>query len=676
MTVLEQRRPAETARSKVLFFPLLWMTLALVAIGLWMVPGIAPWAIDYPKSWIVPIAKYLTVAMKWIIADFSFITRGIASILQLPLNLALALLANGIRIGNGLEATTLPRLSWLGLIITFTLIGDFIGGKRTALIAFGCFSYIALFGQWNSAMLSLASIVICVPFATLLGLAFGILAYRRPGIDRAIIRPLLDLMQTVPAFAYLVPVLLLFGFGPVSAMIATIIFAMPPMVRITTLALHQVPEEIQDFASMAGCTRQQRLWRVMIPAASPLLMVGINQVIMMTLNMVIIASMIGAGGLGYDVLLALRALDIGKALEAGLAIVLMAIALDRLSQAAAKRRDDHALVNRRRRASRYAWICLAVLAVTTLGSFFLPWLARLPKEVTLTTGPIWSNMIAWININFFDDIDAVRTWLLLHLLNPVKQTLLKTPWIVTVGLIGLIGYQLGNRRMPSRGGWQLAALVMLLLSFSALVGMWDKAMVTIYLCGISAVIACLIGIPLGLWGGRHTIADRVLTVIVDTLQTLPSFVYLIPVVMLFRVGDVTAMIAIVLFAVAPAIRYTSHGIRQVSPSLIEAARAMGCTRRQVLWRVQLPLALPEILLGINQTILLALSMLVITALVGTRDLGQEVYIALTKADSGRGIVAGLAIAFIGIAADRLMSAWAGNLRQRLGIDGEAASIRT
>jgi glycine betaine/proline transport system permease protein len=165
----------------------------------------------------------------------------------------------------------------------------------------------------------------------------------------------------------------------------------------------------------------------------------------------------------------------------------------------------------------------------------------------------------------------------------------------------------------------------------------------------------------------------VLTVIVDTLQTLPSFVYLIPVVMLFRVGDVTAMIAIVFFAVAPAIRYTSHGIRQVPGHLVEAATAMGCTQRQILWRVQLPLALPEILLGINQTILLALSMLVITALVGTRDLGQEVYIALTKADPGRGIVAGLAIAFIGIAADRLMSAGAASLRRRKGLAAEAGS---
>ena len=161
--------------------------------------------------------------------------------------------------------------------------------------------------------------------------------------------------------------------------------------------------------------------------------------------------------------------------------------------------------------------------------------------------------------------------------------------------------------------------------------------------------------------------DRVQRVVVDTLQTLPSFVYLIPVVMLFRVGDVTALIAIVAFAVTQEILYTIHGIRQVPPHLIEASIATGCTRRQTLWRVQLPLAMPEIMLGINQTILFALAMLVITALVGTRDLGQEVYIALTKVDTGRGIIAGLCVAFLGIVADRLLRAWADRFRRRLGI---------
>ena len=191
-------------------------------------------------------------------------------------------------------------------------------------------------------------------------------------------------------------------------------------------------------------------------------------------------------------------------------------------------------------------------------------------------------------------------------------------------------------------------------------------MATVYLCGISAFIACLIGIPIGLMAARSDRFEKIVTPIIDTLQMLPSFCFIIPVVMLFRVGDVTAMIATVAFAVVPAIRYTNHGIRQVPPALIEAAKVSGCTPRQTFCRVQLPLALPEIMLGVNQTILMALAMIIICAMVGTRDLGQEVFIALAKADSGRGIVAGLAIAFIGIVADRLFSAWTAKARARLG----------
>jgi glycine betaine/proline transport system permease protein len=142
------------------------------------------------------------------------------------------------------------------------------------------------------------------------------------------------------------------------------------------------------------------------------------------------------------------------------------------------------------------------------------------------------------------------------------------------------------------------------------------------------------------------------------------------VIMLFRVGDFAAMIAVVLYALAPAVRYTAHGLRSVQPDLVEAGIVCGCTRWQVLTRIRLPMALPDILLGVNQTIMLALSMLVITALVGTRDLGQEVYAALATADVGRGVVAGLAVAAIAIIADRIINAASARARSRLGLSGE------
>lgn len=179
---------------------------------------------------------------------------------------------------------------------------------------------------------------------------------------------------------------------------------------------------------------------------------------------------------------------------------------------------------------------------------------------------------------------------------------------------------------------------------------------TVYLCGVSVVIAMLIGVPAGILAGQNDRANSILTLVIDTLQTLPTFVYLIPVVMLFKVGDFSALIAVVLYALVPAVRYAAHGVRNVDAQLVEAGLVSGCTPRQLLWKVKLPLAMPSIMLGLNQTIMLALSMLVITALVGTRDLGQEVYIALTKANAGKGVVAGLAVAFIAIMSDRIISA--------------------
>jgi glycine betaine/proline transport system permease protein len=641
--------------------PWVWIWLgALVLAGLlYLFPSIAPWAVDYPKEWLIPLNAWIGAVMGWIKTNFTWLTRGFSAVIAVPLDAAFGLLAKSFKIGAGADALVIPRLSWFGIVIAMALAGLALGGRSLGLVAGACFLYLAIFGQWESSMLTLALIAICVPFCVVTGILVGIWGYRHPAVDRLLITPILDLMQTMPTFAYLVPMLLLFGNNPVSALLATGIFATPPMVRATILALNRVPQEISDFGTMAGCTRAQKLWRVLVPAARPTLMVGVNQVIMLSLNMVIISSMIGAGGLGYDVLLALRALKVGQALEAGLAIVALAIALDQLSQAAARRRPTHRIEGTLWQRHPYLISALAALAITTFVSIGWPALFKVPSSITISTAPIWKAAVDWINLNFFDAIEAFRVFLVVNILNPIRDFLAGMPWLVATGLLALAGWRLG--------GAKLALLAAALTFFCAATGLWDKTMATVYLCGIGSIIAALIGIPIGVWGARSDTAHRIITPIIDTLQTLPSFVFIIPVVMLFRVGDVTALIAVVSFAIVPAIRYTDHGIRQVPPALVEAAKVSGCTRRQIFWRVQLPLALPEIMLGINQTILLALSMLIIAAMVGTRDLGQEVFISLAKADSGRGIVAGLAVAFIGIVADRLIGAGSARARRRLGL---------
>ena len=630
----------------------------------------ARWIIKYPPAWRVPLKNEISAAMKWLVEDASFglftfteLTRGIAWAIDQPYQLALALFSTGFVEGLGQEAMQiLPPLSWIAVIALVVAMGHYAKDWGLALLVGIAFLYLAIFGQWHSAMITLASILIAVPFGVAGGLLLGIAAFKWPWVDR-LLKPILDLMQTIPIFAYLVPILFMFGFGPVSALIATIIYAMPPMVRVTTLALRSVPDETVDFGVMAGCTPKQMLWKVLVPSSKPALMVGVNQVIMLSLNMVIIASMIGAGGLGFDVLASLRRLDIGAGLEAGVAIVVLAIALDRLSQAFAKRRVGVSHESQSQSILlRYPRALLVVIVgfVCLLGGYLLPLLQTYPETIQITTGLFWENLVRDINVNFFDQLEAFKTFLLTGFLIPVKRFLTGIPWPWGLVVISFIGWRLG--------GWRMALLAFVLTGFIITNGLWIKAMTTVYLCGVSVVIATLIGVPVGVLSALNSKADRVVSAFIDTLQTLPSFVYLIPVVMLFRVGDFSAMIAVVLYALAPAVRYAAHGVKSINPQLIEAGIVSGCKPMQLLWRIRMPLALPEIMLGINQTIMLALSMLVITALVGTRDLGQEVYIALTKADTGRGLVAGLAIAFIAIIADRFIAQGAHSARQRFGLN--------
>ncbi|MCA2012160.1 ABC transporter permease subunit [Cereibacter sphaeroides] len=629
----------------------------------------ARWIVRFPAAWQPPIGDWISGFMEWLLRDaqilgvqFRDLTRGAAALIEAPYTVVMNVLVDGWESGVGQRAQQiLPPLSWVAVIFSVTALGHYTKSWSMAVLMAVCFAYLAAFGQWDSAMKTLASVLIAVPIAAGGGLLLGVIAYRQIWVDRAL-RPILDLMQTVPVFAYLVPILFMFGFGPVSALVATIIYAMPPMIRVTNVALRAVPEELSELARMVGCTPGQEMWKVLVPSAKPTLMVGVNQVIMLTLNMVIIASMIGAGGLGYDVLTALRRLDIGGGIEAGLAIVVLAIALDRLSQAFAQRTvTQKAAQAQGGIIVRHRWTLsvLTVILVTAILGYALPWLQSYPDAAAIGTGQIWEDAISFINVNYFDTLDAAKTFVLTWFMLPVRQFLVGIPWPWGLTAVTLIGLRIG--------GWKLGALSFLLTGFVIVTGLWDKAMMTVYLCGASVVIASVIGIPLGLLASSNPVSNRVVGVFIDTLQTLPSFVYLIPVVMLFRVGDFSAMIAIVAYALAPAVRYAAHGIRSIDPQIIEAGIVSGCTRWQLMWRIKLPMIVPELLLGLNQTIMLALSMLVITALVGTRDLGQEVYIALTRADTGQGIVAGLAVAFIAIIADRFLEASAKRMRKQMGM---------
>lgn len=643
--------------------------LLAVAVTLALMLGAShlPWAVAYPKDWIIPFDRWLGAAINWLLRKADLgpfmvkdVTRAFGTMLDLPTLLLKGLLAKGFEIRLGDSALRIPPLSWIGIAAIFVTIAMTLKDWRLTAITLGSFLYVAVIGLWRSTMETFATVIVAVIIGIVVGLLLGIAAYRWRWVDR-LTTPILDFMQTVPVFAYLVPALMLFGYGPAAALVITLIYAMPPMTRITTNALHQVDREILELGRMTGCSRRQLMWRVLLPSTRSRLMVGVNQVIMLTLNMVIIASMIGAGGLGYDVWQALKSLRIGQGAEAGIAITLLAIVLDRLSQRYASRRPLHT----ERRGSflaRHGILVagLLVALVTTIGGIWLPWLEHYPENATLSTGRFWDDIVDWVNINLFTYIGAVRDFLFIYLLRPTKDFLLSLPWPGVLALLGALGWRLG--------GVRLATQVVTLALFIAVVGLWEQAMTAVYLVGVSVLIAAAIGLPIGAAAAANDRLHRLLQVVLDTLQTLPTFVYLIPVIMLFSVGDFSAMVAIVLYAIVPAIRYTDAAIRQVPSPVVEAGRSFGCSRRQLRRRIIVPLALPDIVLGLNQTLMLGISMLVITALVGTRDLGQETLIALSKVDPGRGVIAGVCVAFIAIIADRLLRAWAGKRRRELGLD--------
>ena len=635
------------------------LALAIVGAGI-LLRDFLPWTFRLPDAWVVPVADWISALFDWLgnSADLGLftvrdLTRGFAWLLAWPLGWADAVLYSGF------PALGLPQLPWITLVLLVTILGHAIAGWRLALLAGGCVFYLALFGVWRGSMQTLTIIVITVPLAAATGLALGILATRNRRAE-VVLTGMFDLMQSIPHFAYLVPVIVLFGFGDVPAMIATGIFAMPPMARCTILGLRTVPSEIIESGRMSGCTPRQLLWKVELPAARSTLMVGVNQVIMQTLAMAVIASLIGASGLGFDLLYSLQSLKLGQALEQGVAIVVMAIALDRLSQAYAWKEPAH---HRRSEAiwrrHAHALLALAVLVAGYLLSAWAPSLRVLPSDWAITTAPFWDAVVDWISLNLYGPLGLIRDGLLVSVLIPIRNLFLWTPWTIFVGLVALLGYRLG--------GWRLALLVAGLIGFIVITGFWTPAMITVYLVSIAVVVCTAIGIPLGIWAARKPRVATVVLTVCDTLQTFPSFIYLIPVVMLFKVGDVAAIMAIIAYAMVPAIRYSYLGLRRVPTTIVESAIASGCTRRQILWKVELPLALPEIMLGVNQTIMMGLFMVAITALIGTRDLGQEINKALTDADTGRGLVAGLCIAFIGITADRLIGAWSHRRKQQLGL---------
>ena len=641
--------------------PGVWPLLVLVPFVLLLVlkPILPEAGIVWPRAIAVPFIDWINVVVAVfhkheIFGAFTVkdATRAIAYGIEWPLDIVEGLLTGGFK------SIDIPAIPWVMIAGLAAVFGWWLKGWRLALLAGGCIVYFALFGKWSLSMITLSLVLVAAPIAATGGVALGVFAVKWPPFERAL-WPILNVMQSLPHFSYLIPVAVFIGVSHRAGAIATILFAIPPMARLTVLGLKGVTEEVREAGRMAGCTRWQMLFKVEIPAARDSLMLGVNQVIMQCLAMVVIASFVGARGLGQDLLFRIQSLRLGQALENGVAVVLMAVMLDRLSRALSEKQPERRPEGPFWRVHPYLVAAGGVIAVSIVLALLTPYAQTLPKSATITTAPFWDAVVDVITVTLFDRVSFIRDDLLVQVLIPLRTGFQWIPWIAVAVLAATIGWRLAGPR--------LAATAAGFVCFIALTGFWERAAITAYMVFFALIVCLLFGLPLGIWASRTARRTRYMQLLCDFFQTFPSFVYLIPVIMLFQVGDVAAISAIVLYAWIPIVRYTILGLRGVPAETIEAATTAGCTPRQLLWKVRMPLALPEIMLGVNQTIMFGLFMVIIAAFIGTKDLGQEIFRALTFADAGKGLVIGFCVAFIGLTIDSLVTEWSAQRRRQLGL---------
>jgi glycine betaine/proline transport system permease protein len=391
----------------------------------------------------------------------------------------------------------------------------------------------------------------------------------------------------------------------------------------------------------------------------------------------------------------------------------LAMIMDRISRGLADRRVGFLSAGARLPRRVLGAVCVAIILLS-LAAVVWPNLRQYPGAWVVYPAQALNGALEWFTVSFFAVTSTIKTWFVFYLLLPLKIGLVDTvrprywgfemgpaasavyallvaatagaltylsTWRAGVGVVVIgIVYYFGTTGIPwpavvlivsvlayQTGGWRIVTLAVAGLLFIVLTGVWASAMVSIQLCGAAVLIAFVVGSGLGMWAALNDRVSTFLRPINDTLQTMPIFVFLIPAVMVFLVGEFTALIAVIMYSIVPSIRYTEHGIRNVQADTIEAARAFGATNRQLLWQVQLPLALPEIMLGLNQTIMMGLAMVIVAALVGAKGLGQEVMVALTWADTGRGVVSGLSVALIAIVTDRIIQSWSRRRKLALGM---------
>ncbi|KOG28195.1 ABC transporter permease [Streptomyces resistomycificus] len=545
-----------------------------------------------------------------------------------------------------------PQIGWLGVVGIAGYVSWAMGNWRVALLAVAGFTFLGLQGLWQESMDTLALTVSAVFVALLFAIPLGVWAGLSDRFNR-IATPFLDFMQTMPTFVYLAPLTLFFLIGPASATIATLIYAAPPAMRITAHAIRSVPKTTVEAADSLGATRRQSLTKVLLPMSKQTVVMGVNQTIMAALAMVTIAALIDAPGLGKTVIQALQSLDVGTAFNAGLAIVVMAIVLDRVTTAASGREEAA-----RRSKNRFpAWrrpllgVGAAVTAVLIYLSHTYVWGAEFPGEggvgSAISSGA--DTVTTWAQDNLSGVTNAFRDALTNGLLNPFQTLLTDSPWWLVGAALIALGVVLG--------GWRAGITTAVCVALLVGTGVWSDSMTTLASTVVATVLVMLLGIVFGVWMGRSALVDRLLRPSLDAAQVMPPFVYLVPFLALFGATRFTAIVAAVVYAAPVAMKIIADGVRNVPATTVEAATSAGCNTWQIITKVQLPMARGALTLATNQGLIYVLSMVVVGGLVGAGALGYDVVAGFSQGQLyGKGLAAGLAIVLLGVMFDRITQA--------------------
>ncbi|MGW1889490.1 ABC transporter permease [Streptomyces sp. NPDC002004] len=541
----------------------------------------------------------------------------------------------------------LLAIGWAGVTALAALVAWRVAGVRlaagTAVAILAC----GLLGMWVPTMQTLALMVVAVVASVVLGALLGLAAGLSDRTDRAL-RPVLDTMQVLPAFAYLLPVVLVFGIGVPAAVLATVVYAAPPMARLTSLGLRGADHGVMEAVASLGATGRQRLLTARLPLARKEILLGLNQTIMMALSMAVIASVIGAGGLGDRVYQALASVDVGAALAAGIPIVLLAVVLDRVTGAAGERlgSDEGDTGNRR---VLWAVTAVAVVAVAVVGRIAgrLDW----PGSWTVHIAEPVNTAVDWMTNHLYSGVPYIggtadwaghfTTWVL----DPLRSGLLWLPWWSVLLIVAALAWVIGT--------WRTALTAVLAMAAIGVLGVWKPSLDTLSQVLAAVAVTLVLGFGIGIAAARSERVERMLRPVLDVFQTMPQFVYLIPVVALFAVGRAPAVAAAVVYALPAVVRITTQGLRQVDPAALESARSLGATPGQQLRQVQLPLARRSLLLAVNQGVVLVLAVVIIGGLVGGGALGYDVVTGLARGDLATGLVAGAAIVCLGLMLDRV-----------------------